>query len=345
MNLPGKLKQFNWSISVSGNILVINTTGKRHDLGADSKLGNRGIVGNFSDSSRRRMRKYLRETETDFYSMLTLTYPPEIGRYEARERKNDLRVFIQRIRRNAERRYAGGKQFSAFWFLEFQKNGSIHYHLFTTHGYRQCDIQRYWADAATRRVCADKKQKIWEQIYRTGSRIERVRSGRSGISRYAAKYAAKFDQKLVPECFKDNGAGRFWGVINRGERLSAATRCGIDVESFASVKAMRNAIDLNIKSMIAEGIVVNINDKLELPEGINVFDVRDRQKSRELQELIECLEIIIMIITGKTHARYMSDSRLERNYLNLSRKWPNLFKQVGIDKQEYDDISLLQPAQ
>jgi hypothetical protein len=52
------------------------------------------------------------------------------------------------------------------------------------------------------------------------TRIEAFRGGKKGISRYAAKYAAKQEQKVVPDGF--GNPGRFWGVYGNRETMAAA---------------------------------------------------------------------------------------------------------------------------
>ena len=325
-----------WGISISGNILVINAG--KSDVNSDCRvnLSGRSGIGEFSETSRYRMRKYLRETETEFYSMLTLTYPPILGKSDAKACKDDLRVFIQRIRRDAESRNTD-KQFSAFWFMEFQGSGSMHYHIFCTHGFKQEFIQHAWADCATKRMPEnDKKDGMWNKIYQTGSRIERIRSGRHGVMSYASKYAAKFEQKHVPACFLESGAGRYWGVVRRGARLSAATDINADLEGISSVEYMREVIESRVMSHIARSEVENISHTMpEVPENVVILDVKDRETSRALQKYIQILEVIQVIVSGKDHARHMTDNAMWNAYQDIERRWPLMFRQLLKDKQAY----------
>jgi hypothetical protein len=68
-----------------------------------------------------------------------------------------------------------------------------------------------------------------------GTRIESIRSGRKGISAYAAKYAAKQVQKVVPDDF--GWSGRFWGVS--GYRMTMSADTYMTAEDLLSMAAVR----------------------------------------------------------------------------------------------------------
>lgn len=313
-----------YSVSVSGEIVCINRGRKieRYDgLGCKQDFGGRGEICGFSESSRYRMRRYLRETETEYRTFITITYPRDIGRQNSRASKEDLRVFIQRIRRNVEGR--GGK-FSAFWFLEFQASGAIHYHLFCTHGYSIEWLRCAWADCVVRRFGDDGKgseqaRLAWNAAYSAGSRIESIRSGREGVCAYAAKYAAKFDQKIVPVDFFAGGVGRFWGVCGRGKALSASTSVR-DNEKAAKINekwlrkwgSMLN--DLENSGQIKD-ISKNIKD---LPSGTSVLVVKTREKAREICRFVRSWEVLNAIIDGREHTRSMDDDEAQEAYEALS---------------------------
>ena len=155
----------------------------------------RSSIREFSHASAARMRRYLRKCVAEYTTLCTLTYP---GIYptDGRVAKNHLRVFLQRWKR-----YCKSEDFSAFWFLEFQNRGAPHFHIFCTH---QTD-KNWIADAWFAAVGSnDEKHRC------AGTRIEAIRSGRRGTCAYASKYAAKFEQKNVPDSYKD--CGRFWGI-------------------------------------------------------------------------------------------------------------------------------------
>jgi len=94
--------------------------------------------------------------------------------------------------------------------MEFQERGAIHFHLFTTNFYPKEWVARSWYE-----ICGTDDTRHLH----AGTRIEKIRSGRHGISAYASKYAAKQSQKVIPEKF--GWSGRFWGVAGIRMRTSA----------------------------------------------------------------------------------------------------------------------------
>lgn len=166
--------------------------------------------------------------------MLTLTYPadfPEDGELVKRQ----LHSFFVWLRRHCEQHAIGtefqGVQFSAFWFLEFQKRGAPHIHIFITHPAKHQAVAFRWFNG----VGSDDDRHL-----RAGTRIEWLKKGRAGVIAYASKYAAKQSQKVVPEWF-DN-VGRFWGVRGCRETVSADTMTDENMRKNARVQANEDAI-------------------------------------------------------------------------------------------------------
>jgi len=160
------------------------------------------------------------------------------------------------------RRYHGcKKEYSAFWFMEFQERGSIHFHLFTTHKFPKEWIAKSWYQV----VGSEDKRHLF-----AGTRIESIRSGRHGICAYASKYAAKSTQKKVPVEF--GWVGRFWGVSNNGGITSAEMFLSAYSASFKSVLRRVKCLEKTLEDGISRKQIKDISKK-NCPA--RVFFVRD----------------------------------------------------------------------
>lgn len=159
----------------------------------------------FSESSGRRMRRYLAECVADYKYMGTLTVAgTDYARADVFRRTVD--TFLVGFLRLQERycHLSKLKEQSIFWFVEFQSRGAPHLHFFYTTPIPWQVGADLWARACAR-VGLDGGRDNFDQ---TSTRFERLRSGIRGAASYAAKYAAKQDQKTAPSWW----AGRFWGV-------------------------------------------------------------------------------------------------------------------------------------
>lgn len=171
----------------------------------------RGEVTQFSAGACARMRRYLRTSLSSYTFFVTLTYPafyPSDGRTV----KNHLRRFCQEVFRRRKRLGFFTKNDSIFWFLEFQARGAPHFHLFTTMA-----IEKDWLSSTWFRIVNSDDDKH----LRAGTQIQAIRAGRGGVCAYAAKYAAKSNQKEVPKEYLN--VGRFWGICGRRGTVEAAT--------------------------------------------------------------------------------------------------------------------------
>lgn len=152
------------------------------------------------------MRDYLDRSVAEMSIMGTLTYPGEFEPEFWSETKQHWRRFAARWRR----KYASDRGASLFWFVEFQRRGAPHFHFFTNREIDKQWLAESWWDCLGRRS---------EAHLRAGTRIERLRCGHGGAIAYAAKYAAKAEQKTVPRLRGASGEifeifpGRWWGVI------------------------------------------------------------------------------------------------------------------------------------
>jgi hypothetical protein len=173
--------------------------------GHHSNLCNRGSIASFSPSAGARMRRFLRTCDAEYTTLITLTYPAEYPS-DGRTCKDQLRFLLARLSRSA-----ASEKFSAFWFVEFQERGAPHFHIFTTHRFDKDELSAAWYGIVG---SGD------ERHLRAGTRIEALRSGRWGTASYAAKYASKQCQKMIPDNFLR--CGRFWGVVGL-RRCASAT--------------------------------------------------------------------------------------------------------------------------
>jgi hypothetical protein len=131
--------------------------------------------------------------------------------------KRSLNAFLVGYRRSFPQKY--------FWFLEFQKRGAPHVHIFSQvrnpsdgHRARAADL---WLSAQKLSLIQDRKftrlsdgkeLNLPYTVYEQHIRPKVWESFRSedGAIRYAAKYALKTYQKEVPKAYRN--VGRFWGA-------------------------------------------------------------------------------------------------------------------------------------
>lgn len=149
----------------------------------------RTAIKRYTPAAAGRLRRYIDNYYRDFKAMVTLTYgnnPPMDGLVV----KKHLKAFIERLRRTGF-----FEADSLVWWLEFQVRGAAHIHFVTT-GW----LSRRWVAL------------VWAEIsggdMKACTRVEGLRDA-DGIGAYAAKYAAKSDQKEVPEGYIN--VGRYWG--------------------------------------------------------------------------------------------------------------------------------------
>jgi len=233
-------------INVSGNILCISDSIDYRGMGF--MLNDRTNVQGLSESSAYRMRRYLRETKCEYRSMCTLTYPDGFG-LDGKRAKNDGRRFIQELRRKNHDEFWG-----CFWFLEFQRNGRIHFHLLLTHYYDKKWIANLWFRIVGSGIESHRK---------AGTRIESLRLGRDGISSYVSKYCSKFDQKLIPPGF--GWVGRLWGIQGYRQLVSAATFIKKGLEGEKYVENGIKWVFERIKWLEEQKIAKNISELFEKP--------------------------------------------------------------------------------
>lgn len=191
---------------------------KRHKVTRRPVKFERGEITELSDKSLGRLAFLAFNTEAEFKSIITLTYPAKYSNNGVLV-KADLNAFLVWYRR----RFPDEKY---LWFLEFQKRGAPHFHILST-----VDLGSLGKLATIKRGNGQR----WRTNYNTWQSLEafwRSRGGGStswevvrekdGGKRYAAKYATKAHQKRVPEAYRD--VGRFWGHSREGVKPEVKAR-------------------------------------------------------------------------------------------------------------------------
>lgn len=174
--------------------------------------GKRGIVGDFSRGSRRRMLRKMAMTERRCKpAFMTLTFPQDWPG-SPREWKRLLKIFIQRL----ERAYP---ECGGVWKLEPQKRGAPHFHMLVWDGFM--DMRRFnrWVADNWYQIVGsgDRNHWLWHMgLLGQGNKpcVGSIKSER-GVMGYAGKYVAKVadDYDLDPALRAAwSAAGRWWGV-------------------------------------------------------------------------------------------------------------------------------------
>lgn len=240
-------------------------------------------ITKFSEWSAGRMRRYLRSCLAEYTCMVTLTYPcgyPSDGRTV----KGHLRAFMERCRRKLESRNQFPADHSAFWFLEFQGRGAPHFHIFTTFGIPRDELAQDWFEIVG---SEDDRHR------RAGTRIEALQSGRGGTVSYASKYAAKPEQKDVPDEYQN--VGRFWGVCFNRRCVSAVTRVLVrDDDTQPRVRRALSQVKRRLSVLLAERLAVKVSRVGQSTHYI----IRDINEQLHMQGLIRSLAFAYVVENG-----------------------------------------------
>ena len=241
---------------LSGDLLLVYETARARDFGCAKRTKARSSIVGFSKGSGARMGRYLRECTAKYAYMHTLTYPADYP-HDGRVVKEHLRQYLQSISRLAA---SNGRksEVSHFWFLEFQKRGAPHFHIFTTEF-----VSYEW--------CRD----LWFNIVRSGDirhfraciRVEKLIKGKKGMISYARKYAMKQYQKDVPPEFMN--VGRFWGIHGLKKVMSADVVFYAKSHLKSQIFEAKYAIDDLIRTMIS----FNSLKPIRRSQGFRMFHV------------------------------------------------------------------------
>lgn len=151
-----------------------------------------GIV-KFTPTAGKRLRRYIDNYYDDFSGMVTLTYGRDFPT-DGKVVKQHLKNFFERLRR-----IGWLEEYSLVWWLEFQKRGAPHIHMLVTDWLSKSFVSKAWAEVSGAPLSSSTRCEALRDPDKAGD--------------YAAKYAAKSDQKDVPDGYTD--VGRFWGRRGR----------------------------------------------------------------------------------------------------------------------------------
>jgi hypothetical protein len=166
-------------------------------------------IEKFSKSSKRRMQRYIRCSDSTYRALGCLTYPADY-KVDGLQASQHLENLWRRWSRLKAKTGDGQQTIpSWFWFMEFTSKGQVHFHFASTHFIPKAWLSKAWAEIT------NTGNKLHQAA---GTRIESLRAGKRGLSVYAAKYAAKQEQKAVPEGF--GKVGRFWGIMGNRDMLA-----------------------------------------------------------------------------------------------------------------------------
>lgn len=191
-------------------------------------------IAGFSRKSGRRLVATARNVD-GLSKMITLTYPAVYPKDGAMVKRHWSAMRHWLIRRGVR----------GLWFLEFQKRGAPHYHIYVD-----------------RRIPKDKLKEAWNRIVRAdldtgehhmkmGARIETLRVPHA-LSVYALKYASKCDQKETPEEYRN--VGRFWGTFGGCEVVERVRVSGEAAGRLAQVaRVVKRAAAAKRRELVRQG--------------------------------------------------------------------------------------------
>lgn len=231
----------------------------RFNVEGSRTYARRNCVDGFSSGSRRRMLKYLRSCVANYGVFGTLTFPSG-SCLNIESFQSAWRIFVERWRRV----YGANHANSLFWFVEFTRGGEPHFHFFANHYIEKGWLAVSWSESI-RELCS--AAGTWSAaIAKASTRIESIRGGRDAICQYASKYAAKEEQKSVPDLFKNKAGGfRYWGVVGCRDVVAAA----IVVDSFDYVRFELYDLVNKVKNLAGEPIFCDY--------GATVWVIRDKK--------------------------------------------------------------------
>ncbi len=175
----------------------------------------RGVIAEFSEKSRGRLQSVCADLQALGIKpgfMFTLTYPGawQSAVPDGKIAKRHLQAMRKRLSRYLEAQ--GFSDWSALWFTEFQRRGAPHFHIIGWGPTLQhADIRRIrrWSLDAWANIISHPDPIHRAKGRKAGTKFEKMRRDHFG---YAATYAKKMTQKVVPEGYRN--VGRFWGLWN-----------------------------------------------------------------------------------------------------------------------------------
>lgn len=191
-------------IKAQGHVLEVHGLENNTSL-QPGQGGKRGSIMDFSSASRRRLLELTNRLafQRDGVKFLTLTFT---GCPTNEEAKKALRRFYMRLRRRDSRA-------AVIWRMEYQKRGSIHFHLLMWN-------TKFWPQRAL--------QRVWEQCTRENRSVVHIKRvmNHKHLIRYVSKYIAKMPEgdgftSLEAGAYlhatNKTSAGRFWGIWGKDD--------------------------------------------------------------------------------------------------------------------------------
>ncbi len=146
-------------------------------------------------------------SSTTYSLFITLTIKKQ---KKGDEFKNHVDKYLKFLIRHIKKTNINTDKLSICWFLEFQKNGNPHIHMYVG-GVKSLYVDRYIMSKYWGLNCIGDKD-----VARVGHNITKMYGSRQQRINYGMKYARKNEQKQVPEDYIN--VGRFWGVRGNRER-------------------------------------------------------------------------------------------------------------------------------
>lgn len=233
--------------------------GMRFPTRKPSPPTNKGIY-EMSRKSKNRLAHIVANCEINWRSLITLTYGDFFVPADGKELKRQLNIILGHFRKRFDCQY--------IWFMEFTKRERPHLHIITNIEPTQFDriwLADKWAKISvkdtwehlvglrgdltgkqlkhpiSRETMEDELRKV-ENVHRHKKTWEAIYKP-NGATRYALKYAAKEEQKLVPVQF--GNCGRFWGT-SRGVELK--------IEGIATIgeEISKEALEMALNKLLAK---------------------------------------------------------------------------------------------
>lgn len=243
----------------------------------------RGIVDSFSDRSRARLGRYLRNSVCDYPIFGTLTYPPGYGQ-SPESAKRDLKCFLERVRRatcgssTMPDKANDGLDWSVIWWMEFTESGRIHFHFCSTHRLPKDWLSRCWYEV----VGSENEYHL-----KAGTRIEYLHGTREQTRSYAMKYAAKTEQKDVPAELDD--PGRFWGVWGCRDTVEASTFVPDGALSQETVAESVNKFAETVTKLLENG---DLHEQQSRDDNVKVYFFADAWVHSVLAARVEKIDLV-----------------------------------------------------
>jgi len=239
--------------------MMQDTVIKRQHVGVPKRVGGgkRSKITRLTRPALRRMKLHFRNMPEASH-MITLTYPRKYTNDGLKVKRHFKAIKTWLIRHGVT---------SGAWFLEFQKRGAPHFHIFVNAGVLPEELARAWIRIvfpAVQAIAHNEASDLLQTAlnWHIGGILKgRRKDGSIGVNRpciepirvkhclssYATSYAAKAEQKRVPRDYQN--VGRFWGVWGDWRNVEAETHGGRlrsdvseweEVEQWAAIRVVRS---------------------------------------------------------------------------------------------------------